>query len=125
MKTGDEVYIKSEGEDAVRWDVNSKWLLEVELENGFLKEEELTILKPTDRLVSELPEIARMTGCYVAVNSDKEICFSEWRMQRSADFEWHVFSYGRKIIPSIAGTITCPNCEDYTRQWGPDGKILK
>lgn len=126
MKTGDEVYIKYKEERATRlivdvvdgcfaWVKNDKEMRSVDC---------YTHLLPTDRLVSELPEIARMTGCYVAVDPDGRVVISQFKMIFDGEFGWEMMNASQYYPPQIIGTITCPNCERFDRQWGPDGEVL-
>ena len=124
MKTGDEVYIKSEGEGAVRERIEAHFASGITISRCYGEvtyySGEFETLKPTDRLVSELPEIARMTGCYVAVDEEGKIIMSNKEMAYYLEYGF-VFQNGSEFV---SDTITCPNCERFDRQWGPDGEVL-
>lgn len=121
MKTGDEVYIKSEGEGAERYTVkfgkhaNKDFIGLYEgkkfIEWAYLNE--LKPLAPNERLVSELPKIAKMTGCYVRVDDSKNIIIFDGVNE-------YYLPTNEYYLP-----LKCPNCEDYTRQWGPDGEVVE
>ena len=122
MKTGDEVYIKSEGAEAVRRRIHDidkngdHWLT-----GGWVrvKQDDIAPLTPTDRLWSELLQIAKMTGCWVAVDpKSNEIIISKNEMVLDKEWvpteDWHF----------IDGVLTCPNCPDHRLQINPRGEIV-
>lgn len=123
-KVDDEVYVIGSGEMANRHTVVRTLLtsLAYKISNGGCHYwSGLVVLQDGEKLVSELPMIAKMIRCYVAVNRDRGVILSDSKLTLVDNSYWISEEFA---IDYIVDTITCPNAERFDRQWGPDGNLV-